>query len=315
MPPSGGEAFARKSGRCPHLCRRRGEALPPIRAHHTLGMYRRSGHPLELRRTPQSRAGHLLELGMQKIKRWCEVTDTNQEAKKKLKQEKSLERLRTAKTIIAQSVLFLLAGYDTVSSTLSFITFLLAKNPIHQQRVRREVQELVQLHGELTYQVILDSKFLEACIMEALRLYPPAPNIERRCTKTYRLPGTDLTVRVGDMVVIPIWSLHHDARYWPDPELFLPDRFLPENKSSITTATYLPFGLGPRICIANRFAMMETKITLAKLLLAAELSLPEGQEHMELATSLILMRPRHSVNIILTTLTHSPDSPLTTLTH
>lgn len=66
-----------------------------------------------------------------------------------------------------------------------------------------------------------------------------------------RLPGTTVTVAAGTMVSVPVWSLHHDPRYWTDPETFHPDRFLPENKDKILSGTYLPFGLGPRNCIGE----------------------------------------------------------------
>ena len=66
-----------------------------------------------------------------------------------------------------------------------------------------------------------------------------------------RLPGTDLTLNPGDLVQVPIWSLHHDPHHWPDPEAFIPDRFLPENKGDIHPFTHMPFGMGPRNCIGE----------------------------------------------------------------
>ena len=66
-----------------------------------------------------------------------------------------------------------------------------------------------------------------------------------------RLPGTDLTLKPGDVVQVPVWSLHHDPRHWPDPEAFIPDRFLPENKDDIHPFTHIPFGMGPRNCIGE----------------------------------------------------------------
>lgn len=71
------------------------------------------------------------------------------------------------------------------------------------------------------------------------------------CVHPFRLPGTSITVEAGTMVTVPTWSLHRDPLYWSNPEEFLPQRFLPENKDKIITGTYLPFGLGPRNCIGE----------------------------------------------------------------
>ncbi|XP_069950511.1 cytochrome P450 9e2-like [Cherax quadricarinatus] len=197
----------------------------------------------------------------------------------------------TDESIVAQSVLFLLAAFDTTASALAFASFLLAKYPVQQQRLRQELQQMVQEHGDVTYQGIMEATFLDACIMESLRLYPPAVFGSRVCNKTYKIPGTKVVLRPGDLVTIPFWSLHHDPRYWPEPEVFLPDRFLPENKTNITSFTHMPFGMGPRNCIGMRFALMKVKVALAKLLLKAEIHLRSGHEEPKLERSPFLLRP------------------------
>ncbi|XP_042877020.1 cytochrome P450 6k1-like isoform X2 [Penaeus japonicus] len=202
-------------------------------------------------------------------------------------------------TIAAQCMLFLIAGYETTATTLGFSAFLLAKNPNAQDKLRREIQDLVHEEGDITYQGVMEAKFLDACLMETLRLFSPAPFIERLCTRDYRLPGTDLTIRAGDKVQVPVWSIHHDPKYWPEPEEYRPERFLPENKTSARSVAHMPFGLGPRNCLAMRFALMEAKTVLSKLLLAAELHLAPGYEEMELEPGLGIIRAKGGVNIIL----------------
>lgn len=91
---------------------------------------------------------------------------------------------------------------------------------------------------------------------ESLRQYPPFPNLTRRCTKSYEMPkasenSSGFTMKVGTPVVIPAYTLHHDERFFPNPEKFDPDRFLGSNKESIVKYSYIPFGEGPRICIGN----------------------------------------------------------------
>lgn len=203
------------------------------------------------------------------------------------------------RTIIAQSVLFIIAGYDTTASLLSFSSYLLAKNKHQQQRLRDEVRQMVAEHGGITYQGIMEAKLLDACLQESLRLYPPIALLERGCTKTYKLPGTGLTLKPGDLIQIPTWSLHHDPRNWTDPEAFIPDRFLPENKGDIKPFTHLPFGMGPRNCIAMRFALMEAKVALAKLLLEAELELSPGHEKVTLETVNGMLRPKSGLLLVL----------------
>ncbi|XP_069942992.1 cytochrome P450 3A21, partial [Cherax quadricarinatus] len=212
------------------------------------------------------------------------------------------KQVLTDETIVAQCVLFLIAGYDTTASTLAVLSFLLAKHPIHQQRLRQELQQIIQEEGDITYQGIMDAKFLNACVMESLRLYPVVTSVQRMCTKTYKIPGTKVILRPGDLVAIPFWSLHHDSRYWSEPEMFHPDRFMPENKDKIIGFTHMPFGMGPRSCIAMRFALMEAKVALAKLLLRAELHLRSNHEQLKLELSISITRPTE-VKLVITPLT------------
>lgn len=202
-------------------------------------------------------------------------------------------------SMVSQSVLFIIAGYDTTASLLAFTAFFLAKNKNHQRRLREELRQMVAEHGKITYQGVMEAKFLDACLQESLRIYPPAIMTERACTKTYRLPGTDLTMQPGNLVQFPVWSIHHDPHNWPDPEAFIPDRFLPENKGNIKPFTHLPFGIGPRNCIAMRFALMEAKVALAKLLLEVELEVAAGHEELVLETVNGLLRPKEGVMLLL----------------
>ena len=84
---------------------------------------------------------------------------------------------------------------------------------------------------------------------ETLRLYPPAPAISRKCVKDFKIPNTDFTIEKDCGILIPVNGLHHDPEYFPDPEVFNPDRFKDENKHKIQQCTYMPFGSGPRQCI------------------------------------------------------------------
>jgi cytochrome P450 family 6 len=86
---------------------------------------------------------------------------------------------------------------------------------------------------------------------ETLRKYPPIPVINRKCTKTCKIPDTDIVLEKGIPTVIPVLALHHDPKYYPEPERFDPERFSEEEKSKRHHYVYLPFGEGPRICIGT----------------------------------------------------------------
>nr|CAD7258875.1 unnamed protein product [Timema shepardi] len=111
--------------------------------------------------------------------------------------------------------------------------------------------------------------------IETLRKYPSVSNLERLCTKEYVIPHTDVTVEKGTLVMIPVYALHHDPDYFPDPEKFDPERFNQDNKNSFPQYAYLPFGEGPRICIGMRFGLMQVKVGLATLLSKYEFSISE----------------------------------------
>lgn len=84
---------------------------------------------------------------------------------------------------------------------------------------------------------------------ETMRKYPPVQALARVCTKPYRVPGTDVDVDVGTAVLIPVYAIHHDPRYYPEPDAFDPERF--SKDGARPAGTYLPFGDGPRICIGT----------------------------------------------------------------
>nr|CAD7581153.1 unnamed protein product [Timema californicum] len=102
--------------------------------------------------------------------------------------------------------------------------------------------------------------------MKTLRKHPPTTNLFRICTKAYTVPGHNLEIKKGEMVIIPTIGLQHDPKYFPNPDQFDPERFSEENKKLRPSYTYLPFGEGPRFCIGMRFALMQTKVGLVGLL-------------------------------------------------
>ncbi|EAT33065.1 AAEL014678-PA [Aedes aegypti] len=170
----------------------------------------------------------------------------------------------TLKEVAAQAHVFFLAGFETSSTTMSFCLYELAKHPEIQRRVQAEIDSVTALHdGKLTYDSINDMRYLECCIDETLRKYPPVPVLNRECTQDYKVPGMDFTIEKGTAIVLQIAGMQHDPQYYPDPMQFKPERFQdPEVKSK----PYAPFGDGPRVCIGMRMGKIQTKVGLCLLL-------------------------------------------------
>ncbi|XP_055596682.1 cytochrome P450 6a2-like [Uranotaenia lowii] len=168
--------------------------------------------------------------------------------------------------IVAQCFVFFLAGFETSSTALTFCLYELARNQDVQEKARSEVGRVFAKHGSLTYEAVHEMAYLENCINETMRLYPPAPMTTRIVTKDYVVPEMNVTLEKGTRVMIPIHALHHDSTFFPNAERFDPDRFAPENVASWHPLQFIPFGYGPRNCIGMRFGMMQIRVGLAYLL-------------------------------------------------
>lgn len=165
--------------------------------------------------------------------------------------------------LVAQCAVFFFAGFETTSTLLCFMAHELACNPDIQQKLYLDIMAIEEQVGgkPVTYEIIKELKYMEMIICETLRLWPPVFQIDRQVTKPYRLDGngTSVTLTTNDSVWIPVYGLHMDSNYWPEPKRFDPERFSDENRKNIRTGTYLPFGSGQRTCIASRFALMAAK--------------------------------------------------------
>lgn len=157
--------------------------------------------------------------------------------------------------IVAQCLLFFFAGFETTSTTLTFASHGIVANPDIQQKLYEEIAEMnEQLGGKrITYEALQKMKYLDQVVSETLRKNPGAPQIDRNCNKDYIYDDGTLRFKIekGSNVLIPIYGLHHDPKYWSDPEKFDPERFSDENKHKIVQGAYIPFGVGPRNCIGE----------------------------------------------------------------
>lgn len=166
--------------------------------------------------------------------------------------------------IISQSFTFLVAGYETTSSALSYTSYLLALNPDSQQRLIDEIDDKCPKGTTVTTELISSLTYLDMIFNESLRIYPPA-YIVNRIAKNDIVIG-DIFIPKNVVVAIPIYGIHHNQDLWPEPEKFQPERFTPEAKAKRHPFAHIPFGNGPRNCIGMRLALMEAKMALVKVL-------------------------------------------------
>ncbi|XP_044757086.1 probable cytochrome P450 6a13 [Coccinella septempunctata] len=169
--------------------------------------------------------------------------------------------------LAGQAFLFFEAGFETSSTAMTFCLYELAENKDIQDKLRDEINLVLKRYdGKITYDAIMDMPYLEMVLQESLRKYPPIPAFRRTCTKAYKIPGTDIVLQKGSKVVIPVYGIHYDPQYYPDPDRFNPERFSDENRKNRHPCAFLPFGEGPRMCIGLRFGLMEAKVGIITLL-------------------------------------------------
>lgn len=175
----------------------------------------------------------------------------------------------TLKEITANCLIFYVAGADTSPFTTATCLYELALNPVLQKRAQNEVDNVLkQFNGTINYDSINEMPFLDACVRETLRKYPGLPVLLRECTKNYQVPDSNLTIKKGTSVFISAMGLQYDPKNFPDPFKFIPDRFMKgsEEESKCNKDAYVPFGDGPRKCIAVRMGFLFVKAALVKLL-------------------------------------------------
>ena len=169
--------------------------------------------------------------------------------------------------ICHELVLFILAGHDTTSTTLTYSLWALGHHPTIQDRVFDEVSALGD--RPLTPDDVPRLGHTVRVLHEALRLCPPGAGTPRLLKKDLAVDGYRL--EAGTMAVVSFYAMHRNPELWDDPLAFDPDRFLPERSQGRSRWQYLPFGGGPRSCIGDHFAMLEATLALATIIRAARI--------------------------------------------
>jgi cytochrome P450 len=189
-----------------------------------------------------------------------------------------------------EAVTLFLAGHETTALALTYSLYLLARHPECQARLAEEVRRV--LGGRAPGLADLESlAYTDAVVQEAMRLYPPAWVMARQALPDVEIGGFHF--RKGAEFVMSPWVLHRDPRNFEDPQAFRPERWQGDLAQRLPRFAYFPFGGGPRVCIGNRFAMMEAKLVLAAAIQRFRFEVAP-QTELTLLPS-VTLRPRHGL--------------------
>ncbi|MBZ0287575.1 MAG: cytochrome P450, partial [Anaerolineae bacterium] len=184
------------------------------------------------------------------------------------------------------------AGHETTANTLTWAWYLLAGHADVREKLWSEVDTTLAGRAP-TLADLQNLPYSDQVIKEALRLYPPAPGMNREPIEDVTVGGYD--VPKGVQLSLSIYAMQRSARYFENPEQFDPERFSPEREKQIPRYAYLPFGGGPRVCIGNMFAMMEARLVLATV--AARYDLALLPEPAVVPEQLVTIRPRYGIQM------------------
>lgn len=199
--------------------------------------------------------------------------------------------------LISECLTFFGAGYETTAAALSWTWYLLCQHPEIYQRVRSEVDTVLQGRTP-TYADLAHLPYCLQVFKEVIRLYPPSYVICRHTLDDVQIDG--YRVPKDWTIIIAPYTLHRREESFPEPEKFDPERFQPEREKNLPRYAYLPFGAGPHVCIGQHFAMMEGHLLLATLAQRATFTLlPKQVKKPDLLHNLVL-RPSGMVKVKVT---------------
>ncbi len=191
-----------------------------------------------------------------------------------------------------EALTLFLAGHETTANALSWSWYLLSQHPEVERKMVAELNE--KLHARLpTIEDVPHLPYTEMVVAESIRLYPPAWAIGRRALVEQTIGS--YVVPANSIVLLSPFVTHRDARFFPEPARFDPDRWTPEAKQSRPQYCYFPFGGGPRRCVGESFAWAEAILVLATLASRWKAHLVPGNKVAPKA--LITLRPKHGMPV------------------
>uniref|UniRef100_A0A182K968 Uncharacterized protein n=1 Tax=Anopheles christyi TaxID=43041 RepID=A0A182K968_9DIPT len=182
-------------------------------------------------------------------------------------------------------------GHDTTAAGSSFFLSMMG---VHQHIQDKVIQELDEIFGDsdrpATFQDTLEMKYLERCLMETLRMYPPVPIIARSLKQDLKLASSNLVVPAGATITVATFKLHRLESIYPNPDVFNPDNFLPEKQANRHYYAFVPFSAGPRSCVGRKYAMLKLKIILSTILRNFRVYSDLKEDDFKLQADIILKR-------------------------
>jgi enediyne biosynthesis protein E7 len=193
--------------------------------------------------------------------------------------------------LIDEVMTLVVAGHETTASGLNWTWYLLSQNPEAEARLHAEVDAAPDMPTPSLAQME-SLAYTQQVVNEALRLYPPGWLLSRRTIEADVLGGYDIPA--GANVLLPLYLLHRDGRFWKDPERFWPERFAPEHEAERPRFSYMPFAAGPRHCIGETFALYEMLMHLYKVARRYRLTyVPDKPLELEAQINLRTLHPLH----------------------
>lgn len=161
-----------------------------------------------------------------------------------------------------EAITIFLAGHETTALALSWTWHLLTEHPDLEEELAADVKNTLG-SGQATVEDLLRLRSAEQVVLESMRLYPPAWLIGREALHDCEIG--EYAVPAGTTIYMSPWVIHRSPSYFDEPEGFRPDRWRGDLAKQLPRFAYFPFGGGPRVCIGNRFAMMEAVLVLATM--------------------------------------------------
>ncbi len=206
--------------------------------------------------------------------------------------EEDANRGMSDRQVRDEAMTIFLAGHETTANALTWTWYLVSQNPEVERRLHEEVDRVLQGRAP-TIADIPALGYVERVVTESMRLYPPAWIIGRRAVSPYMLG--DFMAPARSIIVMSPYIIQRDARYYPNPEHFHPDRWTPEFRAQLPKFAYFPFGGGPRQCIGESFAWMELILVVATLAKGWSLSLVPG--HPVEPQAVVTLRTKHGMRM------------------